>query len=47
MRGGLLSALAQAAAAMAVFGEIDVSGKLPVSIPGCDPVGHGLHIPKK
>jgi hypothetical protein len=35
------------AAAKALFGEIDVQGKLPVSIPGIYPIGHGLTIPKK
>jgi beta-N-acetylhexosaminidase len=39
------SPLAQATAARAVFGEIEVSGKLPVSIPGCYPAGHGLRLP--
>jgi beta-N-acetylhexosaminidase len=38
---------AQEAAAKAVFGEIDVSGRLPVSIPGLYPLGHGIDLPKK
>ena len=38
---------AQEAAAKAVFGEIDISGRLPVSIPGLFPVGHGINLPKK
>jgi len=38
---------AQEVAARAVFGEIDVSGRLPVSIPGLFPVGHGIDLPKK
>ena len=31
----------------ALFGEIDIVGKLPVSIPGIFSIGHGLKIPKK
>lgn len=38
---------AQMAAAKALFGEIDIQGKLPVSIPGIYPIGHGLTISKK
>lgn len=38
---------AQAAAAGALFGEFDVTGKLPVSIPGLFPVGHGLELKKR
>ncbi|MEE9501087.1 MAG: glycoside hydrolase family 3 N-terminal domain-containing protein [Candidatus Aminicenantaceae bacterium] len=38
---------AQIAAAKALFGEIDIQGKLPVSIPDIYPVGHGLTIPKR
>lgn len=37
----------QRSAAKALFGEIDIVGKLPVSIPGIYPIGHGLKIPKK
>jgi beta-N-acetylhexosaminidase len=33
---------AQETAAKAIFGEIPVNGRLPVSIPGLFPVGHGL-----
>jgi beta-N-acetylhexosaminidase len=33
---------AQEAAAKALFGEIEVNGTLPVSIPGLFPVGHGI-----
>jgi beta-N-acetylhexosaminidase len=33
---------AQETAARAIFGEIDIEGRLPVSIPGLYPVGHGL-----
>jgi beta-N-acetylhexosaminidase len=36
------SAMAQRAAMRAVFGEIRVSGRLPVSLPGLFPAGHGL-----
>jgi beta-N-acetylhexosaminidase len=38
---------AQWAAAGAVFGEIDLQGRLPVSIPGLFPGGHGILLPKK
>ena len=38
---------AQEAAARAVCGEVDIEGRLPVSIPGLFPVGHGLVIKKK
>jgi beta-N-acetylhexosaminidase len=38
---------AQETAARAIFGEIDTPGRLPVSIPGLFPVGHGLSIKKK
>jgi beta-N-acetylhexosaminidase len=37
----------QRSAVKALFGEIDVVGKLPVSIPGLFPIGHGLKIIKK
>ena len=33
---------AQMSAAKALFGEIDITGKLPVTIPGIFPRGHGL-----
>jgi beta-N-acetylhexosaminidase len=36
------SAQAQEVAAKAVFGEIDIEGRLPVSIPGLFEVGHGI-----
>jgi beta-N-acetylhexosaminidase len=38
---------AQETAARAVFGEMDVTGKLPVSIPGIFPIGQGIEIKKK
>ncbi len=38
---------AQKAAAKALFGEIEIKGKLPVSLPGLYPLGHGLVVPKK
>jgi beta-N-acetylhexosaminidase len=38
---------AQAAAARALAGEMDVTGKLPVSIPDLYPIGHGLELKKK
>jgi len=37
----------QRSAVKALFGEIDIVGKLPVSIPGAYPIGHGLKILKK
>jgi len=40
------TAQAQEAAAKALCGEIDIEGRLPVSIPGLYPVGHGLIIKK-
>lgn len=41
------TAQAQEVAARAVCGEIDIEGRLPVSIPGFYPVGHGLTIKKR
>ena len=38
---------AQKAAAKALFGEIDIKGRLPVSLPGLYPLGHGLALSKK
>ena len=38
---------AQMSAAWAIFGEINVSGRLPVSIPGLYPPGHGLALLKE
>jgi len=38
---------AQKAAVKALFGEIEIKGKLPVSLPGLYPLGHGLVVPKK
>jgi beta-glucosidase-like glycosyl hydrolase len=38
---------AMIAAAKALFGEIDIQGKLPVSIPDNYPIGHSITIPKK
>jgi beta-N-acetylhexosaminidase len=37
----------QISAVKALFGEIHIVGKLPVSIPGAFPFGHGLKIQKK
>jgi beta-N-acetylhexosaminidase len=37
----------QSAAARALAGEMDVTGKLPVSIPDLYPVGHGLEMKKR
>jgi beta-N-acetylhexosaminidase len=36
----------QAAAAKAITGEIEITGRMPVSIPPYSKVGDGLHIPK-
>jgi beta-glucosidase-like glycosyl hydrolase len=41
------TAQAQEVAAKAIFGEIDIEGRLPVSIPGLYPVGHGLTFQEK
>jgi beta-N-acetylhexosaminidase len=41
------SARAQEVAARAVCGEIGIEGRLPVSIPGLYPVGHGLSLGKR
>ncbi len=41
------TAQAQETAARALFGEIEVSGRLPVSIPGLYPSGHGIRIAAK
>lgn len=38
---------AQKAAVKAIFGEIDIKGKLPVSIPDLYSIGHGLELLKK
>jgi len=37
----------QAVAARAIFGEVELSGKLPVSLPDLYPAGHGLVLKKK
>ncbi len=41
------SAQAQEVAAKAIFGEIPIEGRLPVSIPGLFPAGHGIKISKE
>jgi beta-N-acetylhexosaminidase len=33
-------------AARAIFGEMDIQGRLPVSLPGLFPLGHGIEIKK-
>lgn len=38
---------AQRASVGALFGEFDISGKLPVTLPDLFPVGHGLKIPHR
>jgi beta-glucosidase-like glycosyl hydrolase len=38
---------AQKAAAKGLFGEIDIKGRLPVSLPGLYPLGHGLTLYKQ
>ena len=40
------TAIAQDIAARAIFGELDVTGKLPVSIPGLFPIGQGVELKK-
>lgn len=37
----------QAIAVRALYGEVDVQGRLPVSIPGLYPLGHGLGLKKR
>ncbi len=37
---------AQKMAVKAIFGEIDIQGQLPVSIPECYPLGHGIQLSK-
>jgi beta-N-acetylhexosaminidase len=37
----------QAIAARALAGEMDIAGRLPVSIPGLYPIGHGLTLERK
>ena len=37
----------QRAAVAALFGEYAVTGKLPVTLPGLYPMGHGLRIPRR
>jgi beta-N-acetylhexosaminidase len=39
--------VSQRAAAKALFGEIDITGKLPVTLPGLYPRGHGLTVAKR
>ncbi|HMV85279.1 MAG TPA: glycoside hydrolase family 3 N-terminal domain-containing protein [Blastocatellia bacterium] len=39
--------VSQRAAAKALFGEIEVGGKLPVSLPGLYPRGHGIKLEKR
>jgi beta-N-acetylhexosaminidase len=34
-------------AARAIFGEMEIKGKLPVSLPDLYPIGHGILLPKK
>jgi beta-N-acetylhexosaminidase len=41
------TAQAQETAAKALFGEIEVNGRLPVSIPGLYPIGHGIKMARK
>jgi beta-N-acetylhexosaminidase len=41
------TAQAQETAAKVLFGEIEVNGRLPVSIPGLYPVGHGIEMTRK
>ncbi len=39
--------VSQRAAAKALFGEIEIAGKLPVSLPGLYPLGHGVKVEKQ
>jgi len=39
--------LSQRAAARALIGEIDIAGKLPVTLPGLYPRGHGLEVRRR
>jgi beta-N-acetylhexosaminidase len=39
--------VSQRAAAKAVFGEIEIGGKLPATIPGLYPRGHGLSVQRR
>lgn len=39
--------VSQRAAAKALFGEIEIAGKLPISLPGLYPLGHGLKVEKQ
>ena len=41
------SSEAQKTAVKALFGEIDLQGRLPVTIPGLYPMGHGIKLAKK
>ena len=41
------SSEAQITAVKALFGEIDLIGRLPVTIPELYPMGHGIRLPKK
>lgn len=41
------NAESQAAAARALCGETDIAGRLPVSIPGLYPAGHGLELKRR
>lgn len=41
------NAESQAAAARALCGETDITGRLPVSIPGLYPAGHGLELKRR
>ena len=36
--------VSQRAAARALLGDIDIAGKLPVTLPGLYPRGHGLYV---
>ncbi len=39
--------VSQRAAARAILGEIEINGRLPVSLPGLFPIGHGLRVARK
>ncbi|MEP7269908.1 MAG: glycoside hydrolase family 3 N-terminal domain-containing protein [Acidobacteriota bacterium] len=39
--------VSQRAAGRAILGEIEINGRLPVSLPGLFPIGHGLRVARK
>jgi len=39
--------ISQSAAARAILGDIEIGGRLPVSLPGLYPRGHGIRVARK